>query len=42
MAEADLIVFIDGWQNSRGCKLEYEIARQYDVPTALAYEITGK
>ena len=36
MANADLVVFMDGWQNSRGCKLEYELAKQYEVPFVLA------
>ena len=29
MAEADLVVFIDGWENARGCLIEYEVAKSY-------------
>lgn len=36
MANADLVVFMDGWQNSRGCRLEYELAKQYEVPIEMA------
>ena len=39
MANADLVVFMDGWQNSRGCKLEYELAKQYGVPFVLAPQL---
>ncbi len=39
MADADLVVFMDGWQNSRGCKLEYELAKQYEVPMLMADKI---
>ncbi|MBP5596626.1 MAG: hypothetical protein J6Y02_14665 [Pseudobutyrivibrio sp.] len=29
MSEADLIVFADGWESARGCKIEHECAIQY-------------
>lgn len=30
--EADLVVFVsDCWQNYRGCKIEYEICKQYEI-----------
>ena len=29
MSEADLIVFADGWEGARGCKIEHECAIQY-------------
>ena len=32
MAEADLVVFISGWREARGCRIEYECARAYDIP----------
>lgn len=32
MAEADLVVMAKGWQNARGCRLEYEVAKAYKKP----------
>lgn len=32
MAEADMVVFCKGWEQARGCKIEYEIARSYNKP----------
>lgn len=32
MAEADLVVMAKGWQNARGCRLEYEAAKAYKKP----------
>ena len=29
MAEADVIVFMPGWENARGCVIEHEVARRY-------------
>lgn len=31
MCEADTIVLIGDWKNYRGCRLEYEIAKQYGL-----------
>jgi len=31
MSEVDAVVFMKGWERSRGCKLEYELARQYGL-----------
>lgn len=30
MADADLVVFIGNWENARGCRIEYEAAREYN------------
>lgn len=30
MAKVDGIVFMPGWQDARGCKIEYKIALQYN------------
>ena len=32
MSQADLLVMCKGWQKSRGCTLEHEIAKTYDLP----------
>ena len=32
MSKADVLAMGFGWENSRGCKLEHEIAKAYDVP----------
>lgn len=29
MSEADLIVFTQGWYDTRGCRIEYECAKRY-------------
>ena len=33
LAKADLAYFAMGWEEKRGCKIEYECAKQYDIPT---------
>ena len=32
MYNASLVVFGKGWENARGCKIEMEICRLYDIP----------
>ncbi len=27
--KADAVVFMQGWENARGCKIEYQIAKEY-------------
>ena len=29
LAEADVVIFVPGWDYARGCKIEYEIAKAY-------------
>ena len=29
LAEADMILFVGDWKNSKGCKVEHECAKQY-------------
>ncbi len=31
LAEADIAIFLKGWENARGCKIEYECAREYGL-----------
>lgn len=31
MSECDAVAFVDGWHNARGCKAEYEIAKEYGL-----------
>ena len=33
LAKADLAVFMDGWENARGCRIEHQAAKDYDIPT---------
>ena len=33
LAKADLAVFMDGWENARGYKIEHQAAKDYDIPT---------
>ncbi len=32
LAQADLVVFGEGWQNASGCKIEHACATEYDIP----------
>ena len=29
IAEADSVIFVPGWESARGCKIEFEIAKNY-------------
>ena len=29
MSEADAVIFMPGWSNARGCRIEHEIALEY-------------
>ena len=31
MSEVDAVVFMKGWENSRGCKIEHELAVKYGL-----------
>lgn len=33
LAKADLAVFMDGWENARGCRIEHQAAKSYGIPT---------
>lgn len=32
MANADFVIFCKGWDKSRGCRVEFEVAKQYGIP----------
>lgn len=36
MALCDAVYFCKGWENARGCKIEHEVAKAYDL--AIIYE----
>ena len=31
LAEADVLLCVGGWKNSKGCKVEHECAKQYGI-----------
>lgn len=33
LAKADISYFFKGWEEKRGCKIEYDCATQYGIPT---------
>ena len=32
LSKADYIYFMKGFENSRGCRIEYEVSKRYDIP----------
>ena len=34
MSDADLVVFAPGWENTRGCRIEHEVAKKYGIQIA--------
>lgn len=32
MSQADLVAFMPGWKNARGCRIEYMVAKEYEKP----------
>ena len=37
LSQADLLVMGEGWEDARGCKLEYEIAAAYGIQIFTPY-----
>ena len=35
MSEADIVIFANGWEETRGCRIEFEIAKQYGKEIAI-------
>ena len=32
LSNADLVVFVPGWEKASGCKIEHQIAKEYCIP----------
>lgn len=32
MSDADIVAFAPGWEKARGCKIELQICKDYDIP----------
>lgn len=32
LEKADLVVFVLGWENARGCRIERAVCKEYDIP----------
>ena len=32
LSKADCVYFMDGWEDARGCNIEYLIAKEYGIP----------
>lgn len=32
LEHADLVYFVKGWEKSRGCHIEFQVAREYKIP----------
>lgn len=39
ISKVDAVMFMNGWQNARGCKIEHEICQKYEKPTMYEYEV---
>jgi hypothetical protein len=42
MSGADLAYFCRGWEDARGCKVEFECAEAYEIPMTFYDEIEGE
>lgn len=41
MSQCDILAMGHGWENARGCKLEHEIAKAYNMPIVYLDDIVG-
>ena len=39
ISKVDAVMFMDGWQNARGCKIEHEICLQYGRTIMYEHEL---
>lgn len=42
MSKCELVYFIHGWENARGCVIEHEVAVQYGIDTMYEDDVHGK
>lgn len=35
LSYADICVFIPGWEEANGCRIEYDICKLYEIPTLM-------
>ena len=40
MSEADIVIFANGWEEARGCRIEYEVAKNYGKEIAILGDAT--
>ena len=41
LSKADKVLFMNGWENTRGCILEHEICLRYEIPVIYENEVRG-
>ena len=39
LSKADKVLFMNGWENARGCILEHEICLRYEIPVIYENEV---
>ena len=32
LSQADLAVFLEGWEDARGCRIEHQVCEEYNIP----------
>ena len=42
LSKAQCAIFVDGWENSRGCKIEYEACKSYGIETYEAQKVDNE
>ena len=35
LSQADLVVFAKGWEEARGCRIEHQVCKEYNIPRLL-------
>lgn len=41
LSKADKVLFMNGWEDARGCILEHEICLRYEIPVIYENEVRG-